>query len=148
MLVADHVQRVMKANFAASWEEIGEENQVEETFALNSMKNIPGGWGGEVISLDMSHQVLNMSMYHYGPLSLSPDAVRQISGFMGMQPCERSDKVDEDKPSHTLLLAGVYRGGHEVLVKARLAQSQGVSMKITVRSDNLIAAETIAAAVG
>lgn len=67
---------------------------------------------------------------------------------MGMQACERSDKVDEDKASHTLLLAGVYRGGHEVLVKARLAHSQGVSMKITVRSDSLIAAETIAAAVG
>ena len=79
---------------------------------------------------------------------LFADAVRQISGFMGMQPCERSDKVDEDKASHTLLLAGVYRGGHEVLVKARLAHSQGVSMKITVRSDSLIAAETIAAAVG
>ena len=76
------------------------------------------------------------------------DAVRQIAGFMGMQPCERSDKVDEGKPSHTLLLAGVYRGGHEVLVRARLAQSQGVSMKITVRSDDIIAAETIAAAVG
>jgi coatomer protein complex subunit gamma len=67
---------------------------------------------------------------------------------MGMQPCDRSDKVDEGKLNHTLLLAGVYRGGHEVLVKARLADSQGVSMKITVRSDNLIAAETIAAAVG
>lgn len=81
-------------------------------------------------------------------LPVSVDAVRQISGFMGMQPCDRSDKVDEDKASHTLLLAGVYRGGHEVLVKARLAHSQGVSMKITVRSDNIIAAETIAAAVG
>ena len=76
------------------------------------------------------------------------DAVKQISGFMGMQACERSDKVDPDKPSHTLLLAGVFRGGHEVLVRARLAHSQGVSMKITVRSDNLLAAETIAAAVG
>ena len=66
---------------------------------------------------------------------------------MGIQPCERSDKVDPDKPSHTLLLAGVFRGGHEVLIHARLAHSQGMSMKITVRSDNLIAAETIAAAV-
>ncbi len=67
---------------------------------------------------------------------------------MGMQPCERSDKVDTDKPSHTLLLAGMFRGGHEVLVRARLAHSQKVSMKITVRSDSLLAAETIAAAVG
>ncbi len=48
LVVADHVQRVMKPNFAASWEEVGEENQVEETFALSSMKDIPGigGRGG------------------------------------------------------------------------------------------------------
>ena len=69
---------------------------------------------------------------------------------MGMQPCERSDRVDMDKSSHTLLLAGIYRGGHDVLVKARLAQSasQGVNMKITVRSPNLNACEMIAGAVG
>lgn len=47
MVVADHVQRVMKANFAASWEEIGEENQVEEVFALATMKDIPGEGGRE-----------------------------------------------------------------------------------------------------
>ena len=40
--MADHVQRVMKPNFAASWEEVGEENQVEETFALSTMKTIQG----------------------------------------------------------------------------------------------------------
>ena len=47
VVVADHVQRVMKPNFAASWDEIGEENQIEETFALSSMKDIPGGCGCE-----------------------------------------------------------------------------------------------------
>ena len=67
---------------------------------------------------------------------------------MGMQPCERSDKFEGDKSTHTLLLAGVFRGGHDVLVKARLARSQGVTMKISVRGDDLIACEVIAAAVG
>ncbi len=42
VVVADHVQRVVKANFPASWEEVGEENQVEETYTLASMKDIPG----------------------------------------------------------------------------------------------------------
>ena len=74
--------------------------------------------------------------------------MKQIISFMGMQPCERSDKVEGDKASHTLLLAGVFRGGHDVLVKARLARSQGVTMKITVRSDDLNACEVVAAAVG
>ena len=42
MVVADHVQRVMKPNFSSSWEEVGDENQVEETFSLASMKDIKG----------------------------------------------------------------------------------------------------------
>ena len=42
MVLADHVQRVMKPNFAASWDEIGEENQVEETFALSTVDSISG----------------------------------------------------------------------------------------------------------
>ena len=42
VVVADHMQRVMKPNFAVSWEEIGEENQVEETFAMSTMKDMEG----------------------------------------------------------------------------------------------------------
>ena len=42
LLVADHVQKVMKPNFAASWEEVGEENELEDTFALSTMKTLPG----------------------------------------------------------------------------------------------------------
>ena len=78
----------------------------------------------------------------------SADAVKQITGFMGMQPCERSDKVEEGSASHTLLLAGVFRGGSDVLVKARLARAQGVTMKIAVRSPDMHACEVIASAVG
>ena len=40
--MADHIQKVMKPNFATSWDELGEENQVEETFALSTVKNIEG----------------------------------------------------------------------------------------------------------
>ena len=36
------MQRIVKPNFAASWEEIGEENQTEGTYALSSMKDIQG----------------------------------------------------------------------------------------------------------
>ena len=46
LVVADHVQRVLKPNFAASWDEVGEENQVEETFVLTAMKDVPGERGG------------------------------------------------------------------------------------------------------
>lgn len=39
--VADHVQKVMKASFAASWEEVGAENELEDTYAL-SMPSLEG----------------------------------------------------------------------------------------------------------
>ena len=78
------------------------------------------------------------------------DAVKQISQFMGMQPCERSDRVPENKLSHTLLLAGVYRGGHDVLVRASLVvdADEGVKMRLAVRSSNAIVSQVIASAVG
>ena len=76
------------------------------------------------------------------------DAVKNIIQFLGMQPCERSDKVPEGKSSHTLYLAGMYRGGHDVLVRAKLALNDGVTMQITVRSTDPHASEVMANAVG
>ena len=78
---------------------------------------------------------------------LLKDAVKKISSFLGMQSCERSDQVDSSKPSHTLLLAGVFRGGHDILVRARLAQTQHVTMKITVRSTDMLTCELVASSV-
>ena len=48
MAVADHVQKVMKPNFAASWEEVGPENELEDTYALSSMSTLEGMLIGEV----------------------------------------------------------------------------------------------------
>ena len=42
MTVADHVQKVMKPNFAASWDEVGEENELEDTYSLSTMKTLEG----------------------------------------------------------------------------------------------------------
>lgn len=39
-------------------------------------------------------------------LFLCAEAVGNIISFLGMQPCERSDKVPENKNSHVLFLAG------------------------------------------
>jgi coatomer protein complex subunit gamma len=37
---------------------------------------------------------------------LLTEAVGNIVKFLGMHPCERSDKVPDNKNTHTLLLAG------------------------------------------
>lgn len=115
--VADHVQKVIKSNFGAAWEELGEENELEDTYALSSMKSLE-------------------------------EAVTNIIKHLGMQACERSDKVPEGKSSHTLFLAGVYRGGHDVLARAKLVLKDGVTMQLTVRSSDLVAAQVITSAVG
>ena len=116
--VADYVQRAMKANFGAAWEEVGAENELEDTYDLASMRTLD-------------------------------EAVKNVTKFLGMQPCERSDKVPEARSSHTLLLSGVFRGGVEVLARARLALSEGsVTMQLAVRSGDADVSELIASTVG
>ncbi|CAF0898652.1 unnamed protein product [Didymodactylos carnosus] len=113
--VCDHMQKVLKPNWNASWEEIGSENELEDTYAL-SMPTLE-------------------------------DAVKKIIQYMGMQPCERSDKIVEGRSSHTLYLAGVYRGGHDILVRAKMALSENIAMQLTVRSTDQSAVQVVASAV-
>ncbi|XP_077120555.1 coatomer subunit gamma-2 [Ranitomeya variabilis] len=115
--IEDHIQKVLKPNFGAAWDEVGDSHEKEETFALSTTKTLE-------------------------------DAVTNIIKFLGMQPCERSDKVPENKNSHVLYLSGVYRGGHDILVRSRLALADGVTMQVTVRSSDETPADVILASVG
>lgn len=115
--VADFVQRAMKANFAAAWEELGATNELEDTYVLSSMKTLE-------------------------------EATKNIIHYLGLQACERSDKVPEGKSSHSLFLSGVFRGGFEVLVRAKLALSDGVTMQLTVRSQDPDVSELITSTIG
>lgn len=66
--------------------------------------------------------------------------VRELVAHLGMQACERTDVVGStEKAAHTLLLAGVFRGGVDVLSRCKLAkaapgQPAGINLQITVRS--------------
>lgn len=76
--------------------------------------------------------------------------MKSIVEFLGLQACERSDKVPEGKSTHTLFLAGVFRGGHDALVRAKLAAAangSGVTMQMTVRSTDANVSQVIAAAI-
>ncbi|XP_076814835.1 coatomer subunit gamma-2-like isoform X1 [Clavelina lepadiformis] len=115
--VADHVHKVIKPNFGAAWEEVGDENELEDTYALSTVNTLQ-------------------------------DAVKNIVKYLGMQACDRSDNVPEGKSAHTLTLAGVYRGGHSVLARAKLVLKDGVTMQLTVRSSDDVAAQVITSAVG
>uniref|UniRef100_A0A8C5F2A2 Coatomer subunit gamma n=1 Tax=Gopherus evgoodei TaxID=1825980 RepID=A0A8C5F2A2_9SAUR len=115
--VADHIQRVLKPNFGAAWDEVGDEFEKEETFTLSTIKTLE-------------------------------EAVSNIVKFLGMQPCERSDKVPDNKNSHTLYLAGVFRGGHDLLVRSRLVLTDTVTMQVTARSGEELPVDIIMASVG
>jgi len=68
--VADFVQRIMKGNFAAAWDELGLTNELEDTYELSSMKSLE-------------------------------EAVKNIVQYLGLQPCERSDKSRRERaPMH------------------------------------------------
>ncbi|CAG2169094.1 unnamed protein product, partial [Oppiella nova] len=119
LLVADYMQRIMKPNFMSSWDEMSPDCEVEETYALSNFKTIE-------------------------------EAIKNIVSFMGMHACDRSDKVPEGKSSHTVYLSGIFRGVDEVLVRSKLALSattDGVTMKLTVRSQNQEVAQFIASAI-
>ena len=81
-------------------------------------------------------------------ICLLVEAVAKITQFIGLQPCERTDRVPEGKSAHTLLLAGVYRGGCDVMVRSRLALKDGVTMHLTVRSKDPVVSEVVMSAVG
>ncbi|KAJ1110930.1 hypothetical protein NDU88_008276 [Pleurodeles waltl] len=115
--VADHIQKVLKPNFGAAWDETGDEFEKEETFTLSSIKTLE-------------------------------EAVGNIVKFLGMQPCERSDKVPENKNAHTLYLAGVFRGGHDILLRSRLVLTDTVTMQVTARSTEELPVDIIMSSVG
>ncbi|KAI3388033.1 hypothetical protein SNEBB_007195 [Seison nebaliae] len=73
-----------------------------------------------------------------------PEAVGDIIKFIGMQPCEHTEKVSSDKITHMLLLSGVFRGGHSILAKCRLAMNPiddgapTVTMQMTMMIPSII----------
>ncbi|XP_075039710.1 coatomer subunit gamma-1 [Mixophyes fleayi] len=115
--VVDHIQKVLKPNFGAAWDEVGDDFEKEETFNLSTIKTLE-------------------------------DAVGNVVRFLGMQPCERSDKVPENKNAHNLYLAGVFRGGQDILVRAKLVLTDTVTMQVTARSKEEFPVDAIMASVG
>lgn len=52
------------------------------------------------------------------------------------------------RDSNSSNIPGVFRGGAEVLLRAKLALSDGVTMQLTVRSTDSDVAEVVSSAIG
>lgn len=109
--------------------------------------------------------------YELSAVSTLQDAVNTILKFLGLGADSGSGKVNQGVHTHTLLssgefirnmaidltlfhpnnwhlISGSFRGGHEVLLRAKLALSEGVAMQLTVRSTSPEVAEAVSSAIG
>lgn len=121
--VADYMQRITKNNFQSTWDDLGSDKEMQETYSLSAFNNLE-------------------------------EAIKNVICFIGMQPCERTDKLQHGKQSthHSLKLAGLFRGEEEVLVQIKLAidiynQEAGVTMQLSVRCTDPDIADFIASTI-
>ncbi|VDO60573.1 unnamed protein product [Heligmosomoides polygyrus] len=74
--------------------------------------------------------------FHLTTVNTLAEAIKKVSELLGMAPCERSDRVGEGKTQHSTMLAGVFRGGFEVLARLNVAMDpadKSINMNILVR---------------
>ena len=73
-------------------------------------------------------------------------AVKNIVQFLGMDPCDKSDRVPPKKSKHQLFLSGVFLGGVPTLCRARMKKEEGgkgVDVELTVRSGHKLVSEIV-----
>lgn len=107
--------------------------------------NFSGSWE------ELSEEEEAQETYSLDKCKTLEETVKLIVDHLGLQPCDRTDKVTPGKSSHQLLLSGVFRGGHEVLVRCKLAQvpgKEGVTAHITVRCADEVVRTLIVDAIG
>ncbi|GIL83130.1 hypothetical protein Vretimale_11463 [Volvox reticuliferus] len=73
------------------------------------------------------------------------EAVEAVIGILGMQPCEGSEAVPPNARSHTVLLAGIFVGYQQVLVRMSFGidSTNNVAMKLVVRAESTELSEAI-----
>uniref|UniRef100_A0A2M3Z006 Coatomer subunit gamma n=1 Tax=Anopheles braziliensis TaxID=58242 RepID=A0A2M3Z006_9DIPT len=117
--VADQMQKQKKQNFIAAWDSADSEEWVEAE-----------------------------DTFELSSVANLPEAVSTILKFLGLAAVNMSEFVSDAASTHTLLCAGSFRGGVDVLVRAKLAVSEGVTMQLTVRTTDMDVAEMITSAIG
>ncbi|XP_067619303.1 coatomer subunit gamma [Eurosta solidaginis] len=117
--VADQIQKTKKSNFQVIWDGADSEEWVEAE-----------------------------DTYSLSAVSTLQEAVNTILKFLGLGAANLSENVAEGTHTHTLLCSGVFRGGVDILVRSKLALSDGVTMQLTVRTTDPDVAELVTSAIG
>lgn len=72
-------------------------------------------------------------------------AVKNVVQYLGMDPCDKSDRVGMKKTKHSMFLSGVFLGGVPVLVTARFKKNEkkGVDVLLIVRSGHKLVSDIV-----
>eukprot|EP00172_Hildenbrandia_rubra_P002959 Plantae.Rhodophyta-Hildenbrandia_rubra.ctg4234.p1 GENE.Plantae.Rhodophyta-Hildenbrandia_rubra.ctg4234~~Plantae.Rhodophyta-Hildenbrandia_rubra.ctg4234.p1 ORF type:complete len:786 (+),score=154.13 Plantae.Rhodophyta-Hildenbrandia_rubra.ctg4234:2586-4943(+) len=75
-------------------------------------------------------------------------AIDAVVEFLGMAPCEGTEKASERARSHILLLAGIFIPGFQVLMRVHIVPTaDGVGVNILVRSEDQGVSELVAGSI-
>ena len=76
-------------------------------------------------------------------------AMTEVVSFLGMQPCDGSEKIPDGSRTHTVLVSGLFLGGVQVfaIVNLRVDTPKAVGMRLTVRSADMAVSKFVAEAV-
>lgn len=81
-------------------------------------------------------------------VSTIQEAVNSILKFLGLGPSQNTETVAEGTHTHTLLCSGTFKNGADILLKAKLALADGVTMHLTVKTTEPDVADLVISAIG
>eukprot|EP01105_Mastigella_eilhardi_P005847 TRINITY_DN17549_c0_g1_i1.p1 TRINITY_DN17549_c0_g1~~TRINITY_DN17549_c0_g1_i1.p1 ORF type:complete len:915 (-),score=287.02 TRINITY_DN17549_c0_g1_i1:59-2746(-) len=88
--------------------------------------------------------------YNLTTLKTLTDAVKEVVTFLSMQPCDRSEKVEDRATKHILFMAGRFVGDVPVMGRVRMRldpRGNGVNLELIVRSTNAALSQLIASSI-
>lgn len=72
-------------------------------------------------------------------------AVKNVVMVLGMDACDKSDRVGAKKTKHALFMSGVFLGGVPALCRARMKKDEGkgVDVELTARTGHKLVSDLI-----
>lgn len=140
--VADQIQKNKKSNFTVAWDSAATESK-RSPAKFNSIFLV-----ANLVVVLLSDWVEVEDTYALSAVNTLQEAVNTILKFLGLASANMTEKVAEGVHTHTLLCSGSFRNSHDILVRSKLALSDGVTMQLTVRSTHDEVAELVTSAIG
>lgn len=95
----------------------------------------------------MSDAAQSVQTYNLTDAKTIPDAIVEVTHFLGMGACDASEKASTSEKRHILYLSGTFRGGVAVLARIRIKTvERGTAVEVTVRAADGAVADAVAGA--